>query len=353
MSMFLGITRELGIPVKGFITQALAATPDDLHRAMVIHVDIHLHRFEVSCLESSDKLVTNDTVFIEGSGIRKLYKEWGQIVAEEFVRSTRFDPFHHAISEQDLYDRLPRVLKELQQNPSIEFEMTGGYKTYQVTLTTDRFFQKSESVFQQIASVIDRMEEKYVDKNDAAVLQLTHRAAGLPGLKEVLAAKKGREVITLEQGAAAFGILRLWDASSYKQVGRNVPFLTSRSLPAFEHSRASPPEKQAKKEVKPTHLLYRNIAYAISNTPLMIGREDPIKCRGLVIQEQHDEISNKHCSVTFIGKDLVLTNHSRYGTLVDESLITDQTVLKLGQRIQVGNPRVTLQVIACQEIDFQ
>jgi hypothetical protein len=46
-----------------------------------------------------------------------------QAIADEFVRRTRFDPFHDADTEQALYDRLPTLLDELKQAEDTEVAM--------------------------------------------------------------------------------------------------------------------------------------------------------------------------------------------------------------------------------------
>ena len=60
---------------------------------------------------------------IDGAGLASLMDLWAKRVAELFVLSTRFDPFHGAESEQLVYDNLPQWLKRLQDDDSAELTL--------------------------------------------------------------------------------------------------------------------------------------------------------------------------------------------------------------------------------------
>ncbi|MGD8345295.1 MAG: hypothetical protein PVH53_16965, partial [Desulfobacterales bacterium] len=154
LGLILGITNELGIRVKGFTPLAIAAVPDEMPQGLWLHLDLHLHRFEITHLQRTDQLDREESISAQGSGLSTLYRKWVDAIAEEFVRHTRFDPLHQAATEQELYDRLPGVLAQLEQNSSVHFEMTGGSKVYRVTLTRDQFGNVAQPVMQEIRRLI-------------------------------------------------------------------------------------------------------------------------------------------------------------------------------------------------------
>jgi hypothetical protein len=345
MGMILGITGELSIPVKGFVAQPLVSVPDELPEGFLLHLDIYLHRFEVTYVEQSDRLIQKDSLSANRSGVSRLYREWVDTIAEEFVRTTRFDPLHQAASEQELYDRLPEVLDQLQGNPTIGFEMKGGAKTYHVTLTQDLFARKVESIYREVGHLVDHLLKQHGEGEPSVVLQMSHRVARLPGIKEILGAEGDRVVIELERGIGALRLLRFWDASPAQQSGRGVPFLTSRPLPSMGQTGV----KRSLADVAPTHLLYRNVAYLISEEPLYVGPKGAGSGSGLVIEEEKAG-SPKHCSLQLRDRQVVLINYSSEGTFVDEILIKESAVLKLGQSIRVTSSEEPLQLIATRDI---
>ena len=347
LGLILGLTNELGIRVKGFTPLAIAAVPDQLPQGIWLHLDLHLHRFEITHLQRTDRLSREESVSAEGSGLRPLYRRWVDAVAEEFVRHTRFDPLHQAASEQELYDRLPGVLAQLKQHPSVYFEMTGGSKVYRVPLTRNLFDNAARPVMQEIRRLIAGFCDRYDPGASGRVLLLTDRLARLPGVENLLSEVENCKMIALPDGAAALGALRFYDTLDRQKDDGSAPFLTTRPLPvqqapAAEAIRQPPPAQQ-----RATHILYRDLAYPIGETPLIIGLASVKDASGIQIRGQVAGVSRKHCSVQLQGSKIVLDDHSTYGTYVNEEPVAGKTVLELGQVIRVGTPGETLKLIAC------
>ena len=347
LGLILGITNELGIRVKGFTPIAIATVPDHLPQGLWLHLDLHLHRFEVTHLQRTDQLSREESVSAEGSGLSTLYRRWVDAIAEEFVRHTRFDPLHRAATEQELYDRLPGILAQLNQHASVQFEMTGGSKVYHVTLTRELFGNMAKPVAQEIRRLIAGLCNRYDPGASGRVLLLTDRFARLPGVKHMMGGIENCTIMTLPAGSGALGALRFYDTLSQQSDNRSAPFLTTRRLPlkqspAVEATRQPLPARQ-----RPTHILYRNLAYPIGETPLTIGLAGVKDASGIQIRGQVAGVSRKHCSVQLHDNQITLNDHSTYGTYVNENPVAGKAELELGQVIRVGTPGEKLKLIAC------
>ncbi|MCK4985846.1 MAG: hypothetical protein KAS40_10030, partial [Desulfobacterales bacterium] len=301
LGFLLGITQELGIPLKGFVPLAVAAVPERLPEGLLLHLDLHLHRFEVTRLERAGQLSQKEAASSEGNGLSKLYRGWVDAIAEEFVRSTRFDPLHQAATEQELYDRLPGVLTELCRNPSVYFEMTGGSKVYHVTLTRDLFYKKGAPVFEEMRRLVGRFYDRYGKAEPGPVIMLTNRIARLPGMKDMLAEIENCNIIELEPGSGALGILRSMRLLFEQQAGNSAPFLASRPLPAEGPISHEELRRLPEVQKQPSHILYRNLAYPITEKPLIIGLQRVADGSGIQIQGQIAGVSRKHCAVQLQG----------------------------------------------------
>jgi hypothetical protein len=347
LGFILGITQELGIPVKGFIPLAVAAVPEQLPEGLLLYLDLHLHRFEVTRLERTEQLSQKDSIAAEGYGLSKLYRRWVDAIAEEFVRSTRFDPLHQAATEQELYDRLPGILGQLSRNPDVYFEMTGGSKVYHVTLARDLFYQKAAPVLEKMYSLVSRFHERYGKAGTGPVLMLSDRIARLPGVKDKMGEIKNCSIIELEPGAGALGLVRFTSPLFEQQTRNSSPFLTSRPIPAQDPISHEEPKQEPQAQTRPTHILYRNLAYPITEKPLIIGLQRVAEGSGIQIQGQIAGVSRKHCKVQLQGNKVILKDYSTYGTFVDENPVSEKTILWLGQTVRVGTPGETLNLIAC------
>jgi len=352
LGLLLGIAEELSIPLKGIVALPVAASSTPSPGRMLLHLDIHLHGSEVNLLEQGKSLNLKDSVTAEGQGLHNLHREWVETIAAEFVRTTRFDPLHRADFEQALYNRLPSILAALQHDPLVMCEMTAGPKTHRVSLSRDLLIQKSEATFSELLRLIKDIRERYGGASQPVTLQLTHRISRLPGCKEMLAKMPDTQVIELEPGAGALGVLNLRDELSEQRVKKGVSYLMSRPW-TKQHTMIPHPSSQSVGHVpmQPTHILYQNMAYPISDQPLTIGWGGPEDGVRVTMEDELAGVSKRHCSIQLHREEVVLTDHSTYGTFVDESPVTGTAVLKLGQIIRVGTPGEKLQLIACLEKD--
>ena len=352
LGLILGITEALNIALKGMVSLSVAAASEPCPDRLLLHLDIHLHRSEITFLEQGERLTQKDVATARKKGLRHLYSEWVKAIAEALVRTTRFDPLHEASTEQELYDRLPDVMAGLEQNPSVLFKMAVGSKTYSVNLSRELFAAKAQGVFQEIGEMIDLMRKRHGKPGQPVTLHVTHRLAPLPGFREMLATIDNGKERELEPGAGAFGALDLWQEFSSPEVGvtllTNRPWQSREAPPMTDHLSVTPISHG---DTSPTHVLYRTVAYLLSDRPLVIGTggtQDGIDVR---IEGELAGVSRRHCSIQRRGAEVILTDHSTYGTFVDGEQVTGTALLRLGQVIRVGTPGEELQLITSLETD--
>lgn len=349
LGLLLGVTEALSIPLKGIVAQPVAASSEPSHERLRLHLDIHLHRVEIAFLEQGDRLNLKDSVTIEGKGLHDLYKTWVETVAAEFIHTTRYDPLHEALSEQELYNRLPEVLVVLRHNTFVMFEMTAGHESYRVSLSRTLFTKKSEDLFREIDRQIGIIRKRHGREDQPVSLQLTQRIGRLPGCSEMMDNMTDVRVIELEPGSGAIGVLNLKGEISKQKARQGVPFLTSRpwqeTLTDTGISSSWPPGTH---DVElPTHVLYRNKAYPISDRPLVIGRGGLQDGVNVTVVGELSGISSRHCSIQRRSDEVVLIDHSTHGTFVDDIKVSGTVVLKLGQIVRVGTSGEKFQLIAC------
>ena len=350
MGLLLGITRELSIPLRGFVSQGVFATPNDIPEGLLLHVDIHLHRAEVVCLKREEDTLTQlDAASIDGCGMNLLFKEWVNWIAEEFVLHTRFDPLHKATFEQELYDRLPWVLDRLRDKRSVDFEMMGSSKKYYATLTRKQMIQKSVPLLEPLNTLVNDMVERQNHNDSPISIQFTHRVSSILGFKEALSEKTDGQTIQLEEGAAAMGVIKHWHKHSMAYDGQGAPFLTSRTLERETVAHSFSEELGQDKE-RPTHVLYRHIAYPISEKPLSIGQEALTDGSTVTILGHHKDVALRHCTIQYQDNSVVLKDHSTSGTFVGEQRVSGKVILQNGQTIRLGESGETLEMIACRKL---
>ena len=351
LGLILGIAQELSMDVKGFVPMALAASSIACPGKMLMHLDIHLHRIEVIYLKQGEYLTIEDSVTTIGKGLLHLYREWVETIAQEFVHSPRFDHFHLAASEQELYDRLPGVLSHLRHNSSMVFDMIDTATSYSIALKRDLFTRKAESIYGEVCRLVERIRNTHGKDEPVAALQLSHRLSRLPGCREMLSAIKDTQIIELDRGAGAIGALGIWHQLSDQRNPEGISFFTSRP---WQHARRKSdlePAAQKATDALPTHLLYHSVAYPITEQPLTIGRENDSEKTRVQIYGHAPRIASRYCTIGLRHGDVVLDDTSTDGVFVDETRVKGSMALKLGQTIRVGTNGEKLQLIACLNHD--
>ena len=352
LGLMLGMLMELPLSVAGMVSLAVAGAsirgtyPD----CLLVHLDMHLHRTVVTFLEQGKYLTEKDSVSLPGKGLEFLCSEWANAVAQEYLRATRFDPFHNAYTEQELYNRLPGALAGIQDIPGgYDFELSGGGRTHRVTLQRAVFMQKSEPLFWEICSALSSIRARYGSAGQKMVIQLTHRVSRVPGIAAMLAGLPDTEVVALAPGASASGAVELEDLLLQKPVSRGVSFLTSKPWQtSLAPSETCLPGISGKtREIKPTHILYQNIAKQISKTPLLIGQGSRIQKEETGMGEDIYTEAETHFSVELQGQDVVLRNFSPDGTFVNGVKVEGTVTLRLGQVIQLNKSGQEFRMIAC------
>ena len=343
LGLILGIAKELSMPVKGFVPLALAASSQLPPEHVLLYVDMHLHRVEVTLLEQNGHLRQKQVETLSGKGIASLYTVWVKAIADEFVRTTRFDPFDQAVYEQELYNRLPEVLRELQMNPSTLFEMRVGLQRYRVILTNDLFAPKGSEVLGVIRRLIEDIVQKQVSSEMPLSIQVTQRISSLPRYRHELCRIPTAQIVVREPGSAALGVLTLEDQLSSRVTSQGVTLLTSRPWQPAHLSRDATVVSHAQ---RPTHLLYGNVAYPLSHNPLTIGqgRGSEVNIR---IPDDRSGVSPRHCTIQCKGDEVILTNQSTQGTFIDGIRVSGTAIVTLGQTIQLGTSGEQLRLIAC------
>ena len=334
MGLLLGITADLNIPVSGMVDSAVAAgvslEPDVPH----LHLDLQQGKFVLTELQVGPQLSRSAVFVVCETGLSAIRDAWADIIADVFVRQTRFDPMHVARTEQQLFNKLDGWLADIEAQGSAALEMAAGEKSYTVQLTGDQLLPASLSVYPQIVQQI-RPRAK-------GILALSHRLADFPGLKDSLALIAGLELRWRDESAAARGALAKTAVYAADADTQEVTFLTSLPLAAD----SSGENASVAHDLLPSHLLYRARAYPLDKGPLVLGADPKSSSdRTITLVGILDGVSRQHCTIEQVNGRTRVEDHSSYGTFVNDRAVNGSADLVLGDVIRMGSPGETAQLI--------
>jgi hypothetical protein len=280
---------------------------------------------------------------IKSSGLLALHDQWIRIIANAFVRQSRFDPLHTAATEQLLQDRLAGWLGAASSSEKVLLEIEYRDIVHKAEIESLDLIAAAAPVYQRIVSQL----RAFFRAEDIPAIQLTDRVASMPGLADMLKARVGGEVYLLEAGATARGLLtRCRDV----QVGDGAISLL-RQLPWDQAPVKLRKSKTTIEAGRPTHLLFGNTAYRIDSTPLTLGTQVAEDERCIDLQQEMPGVSRRHCSIVRQNGQCIVQDFSRYGTFLNGHRIDDSAVLQVGDLIRLGTPGYELRLIMMEQAD--
>ena len=343
LGLFLGIAAELQIPVAGMVDAAVAATRREYQGAVPVHVDLGLHSAMLTRLTQAGHVQVDRAEVIDDCGLIALHDAWIRQIAEAFVRQSRFDPLHTAETEQMLQDRLNDWLVAASSGETVQLDIEYRGIGHSAEMESLELVATAAPVYHRIVSNLRALYRA----DETPALQLSDRAARMPGLAEILKARVGGELYVQEPGATARGLLaRCGDM----RPGQGAVSLV-RKLPWDQAAVAAPADNAPSHSGQPTHALFDNRAYAIDSEPLVLGTQTAGAARSIELQQDMPGVSRQHCALQQENGQCIIRDYSRYGTFLNGHRIEDSAVLQVGDLVRLGTPGYELRLITTETGD--
>jgi hypothetical protein len=343
LSAMLAIARNLSLPVDGFVDSAVASVAAlGLERSAIV-LEVGMHHAAATYIDRDGAQVRRRrTVMSERGGLMSFYQGWLELVSTTMVKRTRFDPLHDAATEQQLFDSLAAWAHEASAQGSANAVLTRGAERFEVALTRDQFAQAAQSLHRELVRLLHELRPA-----GAPVTLIIPSVIGhLPGLRDELEQFVDCELVSLPDGFAARVISRLdlpeRTSDDPVRLLRRLPVLDE-PLPAVTRDRLKNPNHG--RSVPPSHLLLNGQVYALGAESIVIGRL-PAGPRTIALSDGLAGVSRRHCTLAPEGDEIILLDHSSFGTFVNGERVAERVRVHAGDRVRLGDPGVELALIA-------
>ncbi|NOX52126.1 MAG: hypothetical protein GXP16_16555 [Gammaproteobacteria bacterium] len=174
LGLLLGICQEAGLQVNGFVDIALAhclttPLPEQFHV-----LDLELYRSSLSHMQiENDLLKMKQCTTTDGIGVVSIIDGWMNVVADEFVQQSRFDPLHTGASEQQVFDQI--------------YQWLGSRELAHCRISVlNGDTQRDQEV--SIRTLQAKLAQRFaaLDLSQVSTLAVTARVQQIPGLMEIL-----------------------------------------------------------------------------------------------------------------------------------------------------------------------
>jgi hypothetical protein len=354
LGTLLGIAQNLGFKVDGFVDAAAVTVASVGTSRNALVLELGLHHAGVTAVDGGTQARRRRSVTSDLGGLVELYEAWLTFISTAMVKRTRFDPFTNADTEQQLFDALPALTREAAETGSTTAAVSNGDTRFEVSLSRDQFAEAAQPIYRELVRLLHSLRPAGAE----VAIVMPEGVAVLPGLREMLQQFVGCESIAVPEGfaAAATSLIDLPEAED----GESVRLL--RRLPLNEQATLT---EGLKREVLgrsgvraalPTHVLFDGRAYALGGTPLVVGRApvaasvaqipSPPLANGLTLPEGLAGVSRRHCTFVRDGDELVLIDHSHFGTVVNGERVSERVRIHAGDKVRLGEPGIELSLIS-------
>jgi len=178
-------------------------------------------------------------------------------------------------------------------------------------------------------------------------------------LREMLQQFVGCELIATPEGfaAAATSMLDLPEATAGEPV-RLLRKLPHREQPSLATTvKREVLGRSGARATPPSHVLFDGRAFALGAHPLVVGRA-PNAAAGspgtqgspgatsLTLPDGLAGVSRRHCTFVRDGDELVLIDHSHFGTVVNGERVSERVHIHAGDKVRLGEPGIELSLIS-------
>ncbi|MDG1233378.1 MAG: hypothetical protein P8P91_14040, partial [Pseudomonadales bacterium] len=321
LGLLLGMAQECGMPVKGIVDQSVIAASNLPLRSNVIHLDIHLHSFTLTQISNRGILARKSVKTILETGLSTLLDRWANIIASQFIQTTRFDPMHNADTEQQLFNLLPGWIRNLPDSNTHSFSVKAAGTEHSVAISQESLLKACTPLYPQIVQAI-RSE---IVADEPASLLLSHRLQGFPGLKESLKLVANLEIIDLPEEKANDSAVT--HTTSIIDNGGTVSHVVQ-----LGSGEVAPPKKQETNTSGATHVLWRHQAFAI-------GKALPIDAD----LSAGPRYSHNPAFTLYARNDQIMIECGATDTIkINGTAVDPDSPLKPGDKIELAGDQLTL-----------
>lgn len=169
LKLLLGIAKSCGLQVVGLVNKAVAALHDRLKPLTdCLHIDVQLHQSVCTRVSIDGGRVKSEAVeVVQGVGIQAMQDALLKAMQESFIQNDRFDPLHYAETEQQLFDQLDDVAKELQASSKAAVSVQYQDRLHRSSIDSKLWLATLSPFFNQLLAQADGSQAVAIDLNGA------------------------------------------------------------------------------------------------------------------------------------------------------------------------------------------
>jgi hypothetical protein len=327
LALLLGIAQACPFTAVGLVDAATACVSAIADTGSYSHIDIHLHYALITTLEVTDQVSRTSVRIIDAAGTADIYETCAAYMADQFVDQARFDPLHHAETEQLLYDQIPSSLGSMQAADEVMLEISYKNKRYQARIFRDALLEKLKKHYERI----------YREVSGQSVSLISDRLHALPGFTNRL-----DNAVVLEDQAVFQGCHI--NLQNIRTAGPSLSFITtlpSAKTPQIPAIRRMPISSKTAISQQTgstaTHILINHRACALTSQPIYVSAD------GTITHGQGDR--PRHCSFRLGNQGALVSPEGELTVFLNGNRLTTERPTLAGDAISFAGSDTIIRLI--------
>ena len=342
---------KLSATLSSPLAAALASYAEQAWVSSAVILDIDDHALSLAHVVATEGLAQiRDIRSLPTLGLKAWKSRLLNSLADVCVWQTRRDPRDTPKAEQHLYDHLDELMDATLQAKVQQIGVQGNQWYQNLLVSPEQTVHFCGNLLKSLQVEIERFLNGLRGEEATPTFVLTHAAGRLPGLLPML--RKMQE----SQPRRPVPALKVKPKTALEDFGESLmavsgqghastvvltPDALARGAHGLDAQQGTHSDEEAMLplplpvDAGPARLAFQGLNYYLSKASFNLGAG--AACQLAFDAQRHPDVAGKHCEILFEQRAFVLTNRSRSGTMVNESLVQHSIVLQPGDWIRLGN----------------
>ena len=313
LALLLGLVEASPMTAVGLVDSAIAACAPLLGRGEYEFLDMQLHQCVLTRIQVAEEITRESVQVIDNVGLVNIYDQAAHLIADQFIKESRFDPQHHPETEQALYDQIPACLNSLLSHAEVALEVQYQQTQYQAKLPADLLHTKLAPLYEKIKTAVDSQRNCLI----------SYQLGRLPGFRERLGPAQSLEENSVMQGCLQYES-NICNTDSALSFVSTLPAAADPRIHADPDPVDEPIPTQPAKQQQITHILHQHRAFPL------VGGAVYLSASGVESSNANEE---SHCLLTVNKAGVELSQLEELTVFVNGRQVRQTMVLTAGDII--------------------
>lgn len=308
LQLLLGIANSAGLTPKGLVNKAVLVAQHQVQQdGNYFHIDLQLHQTVCSLVEVRQGVANlSDIDIVNDVSILQIQDALLRQMQQSFIQNDRFDPLHYADTEQQLFDQLSDVAKNIALEGKASIAVKHAAQLHSITFDSNQW----NSVIEPFATKMMSMAK--ANKSAHILMQLNRLFAGIvppslnkAGVSLVEDSFLIKSNLVNENSFNDQGLVYRLELPLLQAKGQSEPVEKSVNKP-ISHTQDKPrSQNQVQASDTVTHLMQAGLAIPLQHTHINISAGQ--------LELSHADISN--VTTMLENQQLFILNDSKRSNL--------------------------------------